>query len=86
MTYGELYREALREAHGETVTVCGYEYDTARALEELDPTAFRCGFNDWSDSACVCSNCGDSLDAEQDDEVTDLCEDCAADDDDGEEE
>nr|DAY09053.1 MAG TPA: hypothetical protein [Caudoviricetes sp.] len=29
------------------VSVCGYEYEAGRALRELDPTAFRCGFLDW---------------------------------------
>jgi len=41
------YDEFLDEAYG-TVKVCGYEYDTSQILKEVDPTAYRCGFADWS--------------------------------------
>lgn len=44
----EAYDEMLNEVYG-TVKVAGYEYDTSRALKELDETAYRCGFNDWCD-------------------------------------
>jgi len=43
------YDEWLNEVHGETVTIAGYEYDTARALKEVDPIAYRVGYNDWTD-------------------------------------
>lgn len=43
------YCDFLDEVYG-TVKIAGYEYDTSRALAELDPTAFRCGFSDWLDS------------------------------------
>lgn len=46
----ERYENFLREAHGETVKIAGHEYDTARALKDVDPTAYRCGFSDWLDS------------------------------------
>lgn len=45
----ERYDEWLDEIHG-TVTVAMHEYDTSRALKELDPIAYRGGFNDWLDS------------------------------------
>ncbi len=32
------------------VKIMGMSYCASRVLEELDPTAFRCGFNDWLDS------------------------------------
>ena len=32
------------------VNVCGYEYDPSRALKELDPIAYECGFNDYCSS------------------------------------
>lgn len=43
------FEEGLGDSWG-TVSVCGYEYDAGRALRELDPTAFRCGFLDWLDA------------------------------------
>jgi hypothetical protein len=42
----ELYDEMLDECYP-MVDVCGYTYDPSRALKELDPIAYRCGFNDW---------------------------------------
>lgn len=45
----ERFDEFLDEIHP-TVTVCGYNYDPARALKELDPTAYREEFNNWLDS------------------------------------
>jgi len=45
----QMYREMLDEAYG-TATVAGMQYDTSRALYELDPTAYRTGFSDWLDS------------------------------------
>lgn len=43
------YDEMLNECHP-MVTVCGMEYEPAYALKELDPIAYRVGFNDWLDS------------------------------------
>ena len=45
----ERYDEMLDECY-EPVTVTGMEYQTSRALRELDPIAYRCGFNDWLDA------------------------------------
>ena len=42
-----IYNEMLFDVHG-TATVAGHEFDTSRALELLDETAYRCGFTDWS--------------------------------------
>lgn len=33
-----------------TVDVCGYAFYPSRVLLEVDPIAYRCGFNDWADS------------------------------------
>jgi hypothetical protein len=52
----ELYKESLDEIYG-TVKVAGYEYDTSRALYELDPIAYRVGFSDWLDSLDDCDDC-----------------------------
>jgi len=43
------FEEMLDEVYG-TVSVAGMEYDTARALKELDPIAYRCGMLDYVDS------------------------------------
>ncbi len=43
------YDEMLDECYG-TVTVAGFEFDTSRALKDLDPVAYRCGYVDWLDA------------------------------------
>jgi hypothetical protein len=43
------YDEMLDEVYGE-VAIGGLTYDTAMALREVDPIAYRCGFNDWLDA------------------------------------
>ena len=40
------YRDFLDDVH-EEVTICGYKYQASRALEMVDPIAFRVGFNDY---------------------------------------
>jgi hypothetical protein len=45
------YNEMLDEVHGEA-KIAGYEYQTSRALKQIDPTAYRCGFADWLDAEC----------------------------------
>lgn len=44
----DAYDEAL-DSYG-TVSVLGLEFDPSRIIKELDPTAYRCGYNDWKDS------------------------------------
>lgn len=44
-----LYDEFLNDTL-DMVNVCGYLHEPARALRELDPIAYRCGFLDWTDS------------------------------------
>lgn len=46
----DLYDDMLNAVY-ETVTIGGYEYETARALKLVDPIAYNCGFNDWLDAA-----------------------------------
>jgi hypothetical protein len=43
------YDEALDDVYPEA-TVAGYTYQTSRALKEIDPIAYRTGFNEWVDS------------------------------------
>jgi hypothetical protein len=44
-----LYDDFLNET-SEVINVCGYLFEPARALRELDPIGYRCGFHDWADS------------------------------------
>jgi hypothetical protein len=46
----ERFRDMIDSCYGDTVKIAGYEYTTSHALETLDPTAFRCGVNDYADS------------------------------------
>jgi hypothetical protein len=45
----DLYDEMLDELYS-PINIAGIEFDPSRVLKELDPTAYRCGFNDWLDS------------------------------------
>lgn len=47
--FDDMYRDMLDEIYG-TVCIAGMKYDTSRALELLDPVAFRCGRNDYINS------------------------------------
>lgn len=40
-----MYRDLLDE--GDLITICGYEYEPSRALEAVDPIAYRCGLADY---------------------------------------
>tara|TARA_R100001510_G_C7649768_1_gene207238 strand:- start:1631 stop:1825 length:195 start_codon:yes stop_codon:yes gene_type:complete len=44
----EMYDEWL-DSMGE-VEVCGLTYCASRVLKEIDPIAYRCGFNDFLDA------------------------------------
>lgn len=53
------YRDILDDLYG-TVEVCGMTMDSGRVLEEMDPTAFRCGKADYEDGiedVWTCSEC-----------------------------
>ena len=45
----ERYDDMLDEVF-EDCPIAGLEYSTSRALKQVDPIAYRCGFNDWLDS------------------------------------
>ncbi len=45
----EMYDEMLDDCEG-PVTLCGMTYSASQVLREVDPTAYRCGFNDYVDS------------------------------------
>jgi hypothetical protein len=46
--YEESYKDAL-DSDG-PVIIAGMKFDPSYALKELDPTAYRCGLNDYVDS------------------------------------
>jgi len=43
------YDELLDEIYPDC-SIANMKYNTSRALKELDPTAYRCGFSDWLDN------------------------------------
>lgn len=43
------YDEMLDDCHGD-IDICGYSYSASRVLQEVDPIAYRCGYNDYVDS------------------------------------
>ena len=45
----EMYEEMLDDCEG-PVELCGMTYSASHVLREVDPVAFRCGFNDYVDS------------------------------------
>lgn len=40
-----------------TITIWGMEYSASRVLQEIDPIAYRVGFNDWLDTLDDCEDC-----------------------------
>jgi hypothetical protein len=44
--YEDSYREMLDEY---PVQICSLEYSASYVLEQIDPTAYRCGLNDYAD-------------------------------------
>jgi hypothetical protein len=44
--YEDSYREMLDEY---PVQICSLEYSASYVLEQVDPTAYRCGLNDYAD-------------------------------------
>jgi hypothetical protein len=45
----EMYEEMLDDCEG-PVELCGMTYSASYVLKEIDPVAYRCGFNDYVDS------------------------------------
>lgn len=64
----ELYRDMIDECEP-VVKVCGLSFTPSRIIEELDPTAFRCGVSDYADSLI-----GETLSEEIDGEYYNLDE------------
>lgn len=45
----ERFDEMLDEIYPDC-KIAGLSYSTSRALKEIDPVAYRCGFSDWLDN------------------------------------
>jgi len=45
----EMFNEMLDDCEG-PVELCGSTYSASYVLREIDPVAYRCGFNDYVDS------------------------------------
>jgi len=45
----EMFNEMLDDCEG-PVELCGMTYSASNVLREIDPVAYRCGFNDYVDS------------------------------------
>ena len=58
----EEYNEFINDTAGD-VEILGMTYQPARVLEEVDPTAYRCGHTDYNDS--LLSEVNDEIDAKQ---------------------
>jgi hypothetical protein len=43
------YDQYLDDCYGD-IEIAGMDFSTSHALKELDPTAYRCGFNDYCDA------------------------------------
>lgn len=54
----DMYRTMLEDCYGE-IEVAGLTFSAARIIEELDPTAFRCGEADYIDSLSLVEIQGD---------------------------
>lgn len=73
------YDEMLNDCYGE-IEICGMSYVASYALKEVDPTAYRCGYNDYVDSIdldaiveyCELTEQKDELESEIDDIESEL--------------
>lgn len=77
-TYADAYDEMINECYP-MVRFGTLTYEPARVLKETDPTAYRGGFAEWTDSLpCAECGCDFSADADEDKEYAPICEACAA--------
>lgn len=52
----ELYKDFIDETT-EPVKIWGMEYSPSQVLQDVDPIAYRVGFNDWLDGLDHCEDC-----------------------------
>lgn len=46
----DIYQDILRDLYGDEVEICGMIYDPVIAFTRVDPTAYKCGMNDYVSS------------------------------------
>ena len=51
-----LYKDLIDQTT-EAINIWGMEYEASRVLQEVDPIAYRVGFNDWLDTLDNCEDC-----------------------------
>lgn len=69
----QMYCDMLDEVYG-TVKIAGYEYETSKALADIDPVAFRCGLADYISSLIgesIWEHNGDYVDADPESDGSD---------------
>lgn len=84
-TATERYNDFLDEIYGEVVLNRdgGLYWQASRVVAEMDPTAYRCGMNDWLDSEDLTTDadeaetcdCGETI-TEENEGGDGLCDDC----------
>lgn len=52
----ELYKDFIDETTP-MVSIWGMEYSPSQILQDVDPIAYRTGFNDWLDGLDNCEDC-----------------------------
>lgn len=52
----EMYKDFIDETTP-MISIWGMEYEASRVLVEVDPIAYRVGFNDWLDGLDNCEDC-----------------------------
>lgn len=74
-TDASLYDNILYDIYGETVNICGLNYDTLHALKKVDPTAYRCGAHDFFDGLDERWDCECGMRYDNEEEAEECCKD-----------
>lgn len=72
------YDDMIDDCSG-VIEICGMKYRASRILEELDPTAYSCGFDDWADGMpkrFECPVCGTVHKDEDSDKAEESAKEC----------
>ena len=72
----DAYDEFLDELHDENPGTFG-GYSGAMIMREIDPVAYRCGLNDYSNSF-PCVECGNEFCVDDPEESNGMCDECTA--------
>jgi hypothetical protein len=72
----DAYDEHLDSLHEDDPGTLFANYSGSHLMKEADPTAYRCGLNDWSDSF-PCVECGDEFSVDDPWNSNGVCEGCS---------